>query len=116
MIGRKSIWIVPETKETIFVALLKLEAGCLFCPRSKDSKPLGRRSKPSGSGKKKGNQSSDAKKIQDFVWCYFPGQTFKGPAGDPLKISASDLEEALEGLPLVNALLPKHERTPLSLY
>ena len=83
---RKSIWIVPETKETVYVALLKLETGCLFCPRSKDSKPLGGRSKPSGSGKKKGNLSSDSK-IQNFVWCYFPGQTLTGPDGDSPMIS-----------------------------
>jgi hypothetical protein len=38
-----------------------------------------------------------------------------GPAGDPPKMTASDLEDALEGLPLVDALLPKHCSMPLRL-
>jgi hypothetical protein len=75
---RKSIWIVPETKETVYVPLLKLGTGCLLYPRSKDSKPSGRRSKPSGSGKKKGNQSSDAK-IQNFCLVLFPWSDAQGP-------------------------------------
>ena len=39
----------------------------------------------------------------------------KGPAGEPPKMTASDLEEALSGLPLVDALVPKHSSMSLCL-
>ena len=43
----KSIWIVPKTKDTMYVSLLKLASGCLLCPRGKESKPSGGISKAS---------------------------------------------------------------------
>ena len=63
---------------------------------------------------KKGNQLSDAK-IQNFVWCYFPDSLTQSPAGNGQTIAGADLDEALEGPPLVHALLPKHSSTPLRL-
>ena len=39
----------------------------------------------------------------------------KGPAGEPPKMTASDLEEALEGLPFIDALLPRHSSMSLHL-
>ena len=46
---------------------------------------------------------------------FFPCLILKGPAGEPPRMTASDSEEELEGLPLVDALLPKHSSMSLRL-
>ena len=62
---RNSIWLVPETKETIYVALLKLKAGCLLHPRMKEARASS--DTAVNPRVKEGKQSSDTK-IKSFVW------------------------------------------------
>ena len=110
---RKSILLVPETTETIYAAaLIQLEADCLLHPRMKDEATSSNTEVNPGMEEAKRNSDT---KLMSFVWCFFPRPMLKGPAGEPHKMTASDLEELLERLPLVHALLPKHSSMSLRL-